>query len=164
MLTVNYYDFYAPSTTPQKENYLIIYADRFGTKLAEFKLFREIKYKVAMASYSEAGGSNVKVVEYIKTLYENNDTKPGFALLIGNKDDIPGFGPPASDRPFSSLNTAQVTPKVNVGRWAVTNETELSNIIKKTIYMEQALENKTIPKYAVLMTDSTNGKILYATS
>lgn len=152
LLTVNYYDYYEPRSIIAKDNYLIICADKYEAGLAAFKTFREKKYNVSLVKYSTAGGSKEKVVAYINTLYGNATTKPTHVLLVGSHGDIPGFSFSApTDRPYSSLSTSTFTPKVHVGRWAVTSDADLANCIKKTMFMEKGLGDKTVPRTAVFI-------------
>jgi len=159
-ITVNYYDVYQPNTLRnQKENYLIVTADKYESQLDEFISFREKRFNVALATTSQTGTNSSSIQSYIKQQYNNSSTKPSFVLLVGSADDLPGFSSSSyTDRPYSSVDGDNY-PEMQIGRFPAKDSAELANVIRKTIYMEMNMSTLPLENLFIGGIDEDNGYI-----
>ncbi|MDO4191342.1 MAG: C25 family cysteine peptidase, partial [Bacteroidales bacterium] len=122
-------------------------------------LQRFVDYKTNMGydvdvyanEYDVMGAGDTRA--FLKTLYDNPDTRPRFVLLVGNNTEIPmsagvweDTSNPPTDIYYACLNynnpnaeDKNLTPSVHVGRWPITEESEIINITNKTIKTELGL-------------------------
>jgi hypothetical protein len=125
-----------------KENYLIIAGTTYfsSASLAQFVEFRKQRFNVTLISVSTAGGvDHDKIVAYIKTL----SPRPNYILLVGDTKDIPSKAlAGASDLRYGDVE-GDYKQEIMVGRFSVSSETELKNIITKTMFMENEMINMT---------------------
>lgn len=119
-------------TTARADDYLIVTAPNFESGLSEFINFRKKRFNVTVATTSQTGSGASSIKSYIA------DKKPTFCLLVGDEDEIPGS--PGSNRLtdlYYSTTDGDYRPEILIGRFSVANSTELGNIVRKTIYMEE---------------------------
>ena len=128
--------------------YLIITAPGYESTITYFANYkRNIGYSVNVVTTNTTGTSNSSIKNYIQTQYNNTSTRPDFVLLVGDQNHIPASGGSISydiDDPITDLEYARLAgddyfADVFLGRFSVSNTTELQNIINKTIYMEMNL-------------------------
>jgi hypothetical protein len=141
-------------------NYLIITAPEFESGLQPF-----INHKSAMGftidvfNTGTTGTSTTAIKNFIQQRYNNVLTKPEFVLLVGDVDKIPawtgtGTGSPKTDLNYACLEGTDFFSDVFLGRFSVTNLTELQNAINKTAYMENYIS--TLAKKNVFMASTDN--------
>jgi len=131
---------------PLKDNYLIISGNQWKDGLNDFVAFRNNRFNVSLVTTSQTGTSSSAIQSYIKGL----NPVPGYILLVGDIADIPqskGTGEGSTDL-YYSTTSGDYKPEIFLGRFSVANSTDLSNIIKKTMFMETSLAG--ISKKAVL--------------
>lgn len=119
-------------TTARADDYLIVTAPDFESDLTKFVNFRKKRFNVTVATTSQTGTGASAIKSYIA------DQNPTFCLLVGDQDEIPGS--PGSSRLtdlYYSTTDGDYQPEILLGRFSVTNTSELGNIVKKTIYMEK---------------------------
>jgi len=148
-LLVNYKD--AVNEVPDRilnDLYLIITPAKFESALAQFVSFRQKRFTVKLVTTATAG-TNAAAIE---TFIRNHSPKPTFVLLVGDVADVPGKSSTSYTDHYYACPASGSTPDKFVGRFSATNETELANMIKKTIAQETNMA--AIPQKAVL----TGGK------
>ncbi|MCK4306967.1 hypothetical protein KAW50_01925 [candidate division WOR-3 bacterium] len=143
IVNYDYYETLNPKpSTPI--SYLIITPDSWEsaiTPLAEWK--RQKGYYVKVASLSEVGGGDTTAVRnYIKEAYDTCTVPPSFVLLVGDVDSIGHFiggtlNNPSTDLYYGTMDTGNYFPDIDVSRLSVTSETELEELIEKTIRYEK---------------------------
>jgi hypothetical protein len=119
------------------EGYLIIAGSKWesSASLKEFVEFRKQRFNVTLVSTSTTGTSSSAIKTYIKGL----NPRPAYILLIGDIDAIPADKlSGASDLNYGNLE-GDIKQEIFVGRFSVSSEDHLKNIVKKTIYMEKNL-------------------------
>ncbi len=124
------------ASRPLPDDYVIITAPKFESNLSEFVNFRKNRFNVKMVTTSQTGSSASQVDSYIQGL----NPEPSYVLLVGDVGDIPGS--PGSSRLtdlYYSSTDSDYYPEVLLGRFSVASATELSNVVKKTIFMENNL-------------------------
>ncbi len=96
----------------------------------------------------------------IQSYYDNTDTRPENVLLIGDYNDIGTWEydiedyDPASDLGYAQLDGSDIFADVNFGRWSVSDEIEMENVINKTIEMETKFRASNInPKRCTFIAD-----------
>ena len=128
--------------------YLIITAPEYQNTITYFANYkRNIGYVVNVVSTNTTGITNSSIKNYIQTQYNNANTRPDFVLLVGDHNHIPASGGNVSydiDDPITDLEYARLAgddyfADVFLGRFSISNISELQNIINKTIYMEMNL-------------------------
>lgn len=142
------------SNRDRKEDYLIITAPQFESDLIDFVAFREDRFNVNMVTTYQTGVTNFEIEEYVKNVMPT----PTYLLLVGDVDAIPSKGDPATDLYYSSIDSIYY-PEILLGRFSVTNSTELANIIYKTIYMEGNLYTVPMKNLFIGGVDNNNGDI-----
>ena len=144
--------------------YLIITPPTFENTLTYFANYkRNIGYDVAVANTNETGTTAGAIKNYLQNQYDDVATRPTFVLLVGDIADIPASGgtqadykDPLTDLNYSLLSGDDYFADVFLGRWSVTRNDELQNIIQKTIVMETQLH--TYDKRAVFLAGSGDGE------
>ncbi|MGL1934436.1 MAG: C25 family cysteine peptidase [Fibrobacterales bacterium] len=129
-----------------QSNYLIITPKKY---LDTLKPFIEYKmnngYRVVYALLEKIGSTKEAIKSYIQQQYSDTFLKPEFVLLVGSVDDIPMWQNPLTDeQPFtdlyySTLDGNDTVPDVFLGRFPVATNTQLKNIVDKTMYMDNNL-------------------------
>jgi len=159
-MLVNFNDAVAPvQNRARAEDYLIITGTQWESGLSSFVSFRQSRFNVKTVTTAQAGSSASAIQSYIKGV----SPVPTYLLLVGDVADIPAGGSsPASDLTYSSTDS-DIYPEIILGRFSVSNATELSNLIQKTIFMETKLG--TIAKKNVFIggADAGNGQIAEGT-
>lgn len=112
------------------------------------------------------GTSASSIKAYIQNAYDNWPIPPTFVLLIGDINAIPywtgsGSGSPATDLNYSMLEGSDYHADIDLGRWAIANLEDLTNIITKTVGYEQATLGgaRNWEKKAVFMASEDNWQI-----
>ncbi|MCP4176903.1 MAG: T9SS type A sorting domain-containing protein [bacterium] len=149
------------SATPLKSGtdfsgrYLMITDPVYENTLTYFANYkRNLGYDVTLVNTNTSGTSSSEIKNYIKTQYDNSSTRPDFVLLVGDHGDIPASGGNSSggdiDDPITDLEYARLSgtywtirgrkddyyADVLIGRFPISSNAELHNIINKSIYME----------------------------
>ncbi len=134
-----------------ESNYLIITPLKYLDTLMRFVDYKDSTgYTITWATTEAIGQSTGEIKTFIQAQYDTPSTRPIYLLLVGDADDIPAwFNPTTDDTPetdlyYSTLEGTDSLPDLFMGRFAISNTTELSNLIEKTIFMDQHLS--TIPK------------------
>jgi len=144
-------------------NYLIITAPDYESGLAPFVTHKQgLGYNVTVVNTTVTGTTNSAIKTYIQNLYNNISTRPEFILLVGDIDKIPewigtGEGTPHTDWNYGLLEGGDMYVDAFVGRFPIQNLTQLSNIITKSIYMENGVNN--LWKKNVFMASTDNHTI-----
>ncbi len=136
-----------------KPTLLIVSPTKYKETLQQYILWkRKLGYYVSEAYIDEdiADNSKETIKSYIKNYYENPDqgTMPvSYLALIGDVIDIPAWSSTIGangtiDSHVTDLYYAEFTddflPELYYGRISVTDESQLQNIIDKTLFTEQA--------------------------
>jgi hypothetical protein len=125
--------------------YLIIATSDYESTITYFANYkRNIGYEVQVVNTDIIGTSNSDIKNYIQAQYNNISTRPDFVLLVGDHTDIPVSGgsvlydtdDPTTDLHYSLLAGDDYYADVFLGRFSVSSNPELQNIINKTIYMD----------------------------
>ncbi|MFQ6610828.1 MAG: C25 family cysteine peptidase, partial [Fidelibacterota bacterium] len=125
-------------------------------------------FVVYTASTDETGSSSSQIKSYIQSAYENFNPPPEFVGLVGDVGggySIPTFTESWSgyggdgDHPYSQLNGDDLLPEVLIGRISVSNSTDLSVVVNKTISYEKAVDtsNNWMEKAALVGDWSNSG-------
>jgi hypothetical protein len=127
------------STTGSNPSYLIITAPIYESTLTYFVNYKKnTGYDVTIVNTNYTGASSSNIKDYINYMH------PDYVLLVGDISDIPTYGTtdgsdkwdPTTDLEYARLDGNDYFPDVHLGRFSVSNTTELQNIINKTIFME----------------------------
>ena len=158
---------YERGVVEQIRNYLIITAPEYEAGLAPFISHKTANgFNVNLFTTATTGTSTTAIKAFIQARYNDAATKPEFILLVGDVDKIPawtgsGEGNPQTDLNYALLQGTDYYADAFIGRFSVTNATELSNIINKTLYMENNIA--TLAKNNVFMASTDNYSITEAT-
>ncbi|MFH1198521.1 MAG: C25 family cysteine peptidase [bacterium] len=164
---INHDNDYVNRTTDKSLNYLIITAPTFETSLQTFVDHKTSKgYNVSLFTTAITGTTTAAIKTFIQTKYDNLSTRPDFILFVGDIAAIPawtgsGEGNPLTDLKYVQLEGGDSFADAFIGRFSVTSETELTNAMNKSIYMENYVG--TIAKKNVFMASSDNWDITEAT-
>lgn len=119
-----------------------------------------IYYRYLGYDYGMTWTSPEDMKAIIQSAYDNIDTRPEYVLLIGNFDDIGTWEYDIddvilpSDLGYTQLDGSDVLADVAFGRWPVSNNTELENIVNKSIEMDNKfIAHDISPKNAVVISD-----------
>ena len=152
-----YYDTYSGTNweidPKAKGNFLIIYDDQYENLVDYFADYKtNIGYEVKSFSTSYVGNTAQRVRSFIKDLYDNQVFRPRFVLLVGNITQIPQSSyhivdnkkNPPTDLFYACvektrLDDEDLIPDLFLGRWMVSDNTELQNLVYKTINTEEDL-------------------------
>lgn len=134
------------STNLSKERYLMIVDSAYLSTLYSFANYKiNSGYEVFIATTQETGSAAASIQSYIQGFYNNTNTRPEYVLLVGDVNTIPasagdGSGnsqnDPITDLHYSRLDGIDYYSDVFLGRFPITSNYQLQNIIDKTIYME----------------------------
>ncbi len=151
----------------QIKNYLIITAPEYEAGLAPFVNHKTSGgFNVAMFTTTVTGTTTTAIKAFIQQRYNDPGLKPEFVLLVGDVEKIPawtgsGEGSPKTDLNYALLQGTDYYADLFIGRFSITNATELANIINKTIYMENNIA--TLAKNNVYMASQDNYSITEGT-
>lgn len=158
---------YERGTVEQIRNYLIITAPEYEAGLAPFVSHKTANgFNVNLFTTTVAGTTTTAIKAFIQARYNDPGTKPEFILLVGDVDKIPawtgaGEGNPKTDLNYALLQGTDYYADAFIGRFSITNTTELGNIINKTLYMENNIA--TLAKNNVFMASTDNYSITEGT-
>lgn len=129
-----------------EDKYLMITAPKYEQTLRYFANYkRNIGYDVSVVTTNTTGTTVSNIINYIKTQYNNPATRPVFILLVGDHEDIPAAqgnpsgtddDSPVGDFNYTKLEGDDYFADVSLGRFSISNNGELINLINKTIFME----------------------------
>jgi subtilisin-like proprotein convertase family protein len=148
-------------------NYLIITPPEYEGGMQPFLTHKQnMGYNVLMVNTGTTGTTNAAILSYIQQRYNNMSTRPEFILLVGDMDRIPEWTGIGSDNPHTDLNYtllegSDAFADAFIGRFAVSNTSELANIVNKSIYMESSIGS--LPKKSVFMSSTDNWAITEGT-
>lgn len=156
-----YYDNYEglgfEQTAMYKGRYAILTSPEFVDVLqpfVDYKTHMGYDVEVYPNNYASLGASGTR--SFLKGLYDDQRTRPRFVLLVGDDEIIPmsagvwqdSINPP-TDIYYACLNYTNadqedryLTPSVHLGRWPVTLEPDVTNIVNKTITTELGLADE----------------------
>lgn len=134
-----------------KENYLIIAESGFHDALAPLIAHREKEYRVTVVDAALLGGNQMIIINKIKELYNNPDTRPTYLLLVGGFPLLPmnnpistsSLGTPLNDLWYGAVDGDDHYADILVGRFSLNSgEIEkVQNCVAKTIsYENKGLE------------------------
>ena len=146
-----FFDNYVPTTRDNADvgRYLIITHPKFANTIQQFADYkRNIGYEVDVVSTGDSGVTANQVKDSIVSHYMVPYYRPDFVLLVGDHQHIPAangdptmtdIDNPITDLPYSLLVGGDKYADVFLGRWSVTDTSQLKTIINKTISMEMKL-------------------------
>ena len=163
----------AKSQTNRVERYLMITPPEFESTLTYFANYkRNIGFEVNVVTTQTTGTTTSSIKKYIQNQYNNSSTKPSYVLLVGDVNHIPAYegnnlgkvkNDPISDLGYSLLQGNDLLADVFLGRFSISNDLELQNIINKTIFMEMNM-HRFQKKAKFLAGNSTDWNHLYMKS
>lgn len=135
--------------------------------LAELLSWKEQKgFHVTHVSTDITGPTKESILSYIQMAYDTWPIPPTFILLVGDTPDIPhwtgsGTGSPATDLNYTMLEGTDYLPDIALGRFSVTNPTQLHNIVAKTLSFERIewTGNDEWEKYVTFMASEDNWSV-----
>jgi hypothetical protein len=144
-------------------NYLIAVASAYESGIAEFASAKSAQ-GFTVTTWSVAPGTTREAIKtYISSLWGNPDTAPDYVLLVGDTNTIPcwtggGEGTPNTDLPYVCMDgTSDWYPDIAIGRFPVRSQTQLSDVVAKTLYYENgAFADPDYVKRAVFMASEDN--------
>ncbi|MBN2185411.1 MAG: T9SS type A sorting domain-containing protein [Candidatus Krumholzibacteriota bacterium] len=122
---------------------LIIAEDRFTGDLDEFETWKQQNgYKTKLVPVSTVGTTALEIRNFVVGEYQNCGIS--YLLLVGTEEPAENPIPfliydnngTASDYAYGTLEGADWYPEIGVGRFSVTTDTELANIVEKSITFE----------------------------
>jgi hypothetical protein len=120
-------------------------------------------FRPLLVTTGQTGTTNTLIKAYIQNAYDNAPLPPTYVLLIGDVSAIPAWTGIGSDNPLTDLNYTMLEgtdymPDIDIGRWAIADLTDLTNILAKTMQYEQVgwSGNNTWEKYCCFMASSDN--------
>ncbi len=143
--------------------YLIITAPTFVTGMQQFITHKVSKgFEVDMFSTDITGTTTTSIKNFIQQRYDNPSTKPEFVLLVGDVAQIPawtgqGAGTPKTDVNYVQLDGGDYYADAFIGRFSVSNSSELQNAINKSVFMEDNIG--TLTKKNIYMASTDNWQI-----
>jgi len=108
--------------------------------LQEFVQWKEDKgFHTTVATTQQTGTTTAQIKAYIQNAYDTWPIPPNFVLLIGDTDVIPYWPAtgPGTDLYYATLEGADYFNDVGIGRLSPSNDTNLANMINKTLDYEQ---------------------------
>lgn len=158
---------YKSTATETMMRYLIITDPQFQAGLATY-----INHKqnfgciVDLFTTSATGTTTTAIKNFIQNRYNDPGIRPEYILLVGDVQHIPawvgsGTGSPYTDLKYVQLEGTDPFADAFIGRFSVSNTTELQNAINKSIYTETNIS--TIPKKNVFCASTDNYQITEGT-
>ncbi len=127
-----------------KYDIIVLSTPMFKEPLDELvKWQRQKGYEVLVDTRDNWDSLTIKTV--VKSFYDNND-QPGYMLIFGDHDDVPGYGPcgmPSvdtsliSDIPYVIVGSDKYFPAMASGRISVSNNEEAWNVVNKILRYEK---------------------------
>lgn len=130
-------------------NYLIITAPEFESTVSYFANYkRNLGYEVSVVTTTTTGTNSNDIKDFLENQYSSLITRPTYVLLVGDADKIPvSWGDnstddrPITDYDYTLLRGNDWVSDVFLGRWPVSDNQELKNIINKTIFIEMNMSD-----------------------
>ena len=144
-------------------NYLIITAPALEADLGTFVDYKSnTGFTVDVFNTNTTGTTTSAIKTFIQERYDNTATRPDYILLVGDVADIPawtgsGAGSPTTDLNYVQLEGGDYFADAFIGRFSVTNSTQLGNVISKSTFMESYVGS--LDKKNVFMASSDNYSI-----
>ena len=141
-------------------NYLIITAPAYETDLVPFVNFKtNTGFTVDVFNTNITGTTNTAIKAFIQQRYDDPQTRPDYILLVGDVANIPAWTGSGSGNPTTDLNYVQLEggdyfADAFIGRYSVTNVSQLGNAIDKSIFMESYVGS--LDKKNVFMASNDN--------
>ena len=123
-------------------NYLIVTPETFESQIAPFAVHKASK-GFNVSTYVTSTSSATVIRNYILSLWETEDA-PEYILLVGDTQFIGyfsggGSGSPATDLPYTCMDGSyDWYPDIAIGRFPVDNASELTAVLDKTVYYDNA--------------------------
>ena len=140
---INYGSFEPMHEKRGQDGYLIIVHDTFKEEIQPLADWKEILgYDVTITKTSEVPGGSDKedILNYIEDAYYNWENPPVFVLLVGDTEQIPTFTGiacyTATDLRYVTIDGEDFFPDMFLGRFPVSTESEVQNMVEKTLYYE----------------------------
>ena len=153
LLVLSFQTVKSQTKTNSAERYLMITAPEYENTLTYFANYkRNIGFDVQVVTTNTTGKTPESIKKYIQNQYNNIKTRPVYLLLVGDVDKIPAYegdpsgtdkNNPISDLGYSLLEGKDYFADLYLGRFSVSNNEELKNIIHKTIFMEVNMRDLT---------------------
>ncbi len=131
-----------------KENYVILAETGFHPALEPFIKYREQEYNVTLIDAVSLGGNQMLIINKLKELYADPETRPTYLLLVGGFPYLPmcnptsgsSLGNPLNDLWYGAIDGDDHYADILVGRFSLNSgeNEKLSNGINKTIKYETA--------------------------
>jgi len=143
--------------------YLIIAAPTFEMGMQQFVTHKVSSgFEVDIFSTDVTGTTTSTIKNFIQQRYDNPATKPEFVLLVGDVAQIPawtgqGAGNPKTDVNYVQLEGGDYYADAFLGRFSVSNTSELQNAINKSVFMEDNIG--TLNKKNIYMASTDNWQI-----
>ena len=156
----NIFTNYEYSTEMNGGNYLIITAPAYEADLTPFINFKvSTGLTVDVFNTNATGTTTTAIKDFIQQRYNNLATRPDYILLVGDVANIPawtgsGTGSPTTDLNYVQLEGGDYFADAFIGRYSVTNTTQLGNAISKSIFMESYVGS--LDKKNVFMASNDN--------
>ena len=149
------------SKTRGSGNYLIITADDFEAQIAAFATHKASK-GFNVSTYVTTTSSPTTIKSYIQSLW-GGAASPDYILLVGDTEFIGswtggGEGSPDTDLQYTCMDgSTDWYPDIAIGRFPVDNASELTAVLNKTIYYDNAqFEDPDYLKRSVFMASEDN--------
>ena len=140
---INYGSFDVTNEKRGQDGYLIIVYDDFKEEIQPLADWKEIlRYDVTITKTSEIPGGSDKedILNYIEDAYYNWENPPVYVLLVGDTEQIPTFTGiacySATDLRYVTIDGEDFFPDMYLGRFPVSTESEVQNMVEKTLYYE----------------------------
>jgi hypothetical protein len=109
-----------------------------------FKTMQGYTVKTAYTTDAEVGKTSTSIKDYIKQLYDSEDSKPEYLLLVGDVDKVPSCsektyalnGSHSTDLYYAAMTDGDYLPDIAYGRFSASTIAELKAQTDKTIAME----------------------------
>jgi len=120
-------------------------------------------FEVTLVDSATAGTTKENIQSYVKTAVNTWPVPPEYLLLVGDTNHIAvwtgkGDGKPKTDIYYGVLDSADYFPDIFLGRFSVTQESQIENLVNKILAMDA-----TILKESVFMSSIDNWNITEGT-
>lgn len=144
---INADEYIIRSNSLAKENYLIIAESGFHNALQPLIEHREKEYNVTTVDAALLGGNQMLIINKIKELYNNPETRPTYLLLVGGFPLLPmnnpistsSLGTPLNDLWYGAVDGDDHYADILVGRFSLNSgeNAKVANCVAKTIAYEK---------------------------